>query len=177
MLAVLLTGGAVALYIVISGQGVPTRGPSMRPSLGINQPIDLETGAYGESGPQLGDIVALQAPLGFETGECGGERQTGSACSLAVDEYSRTRLVKRIVGIPGDEIAFRANGSLVRNGALQDEPYILECPGTCALPRPITVPAAHFFVAGDNRPKSSDSRIWGPVSAGSIDGRVQPRGN
>lgn len=172
ILAAALLAGAIALLILTSTDEVPTYGPSMRPTLGTNEPIRLDTDAYGDDQPQIGDVVALQGPRGFNPSICAEEHPPGSPCPLAGEGYGETRLIKRVVGEAGDTIAFNGSGRVIRNGTLASEPFILRCPGTCALPVPIEVPADHLFVAGDNRPKSSDSRIWGSVPVEAVDGRV-----
>lgn len=78
--------------------------------------------------------------------------------------------VKRLVGLPGDTVAMAA-GVLLRNGAPQQEPWALHGVPADApdnLPHddwgPLVVPADHFFVLGDNRDNSLDSRAWGVVA-------------
>ena len=58
---------------------------------------------------------------------------------------------------------------------LLDEPYMQPCdPAICRLGIPIRVPPGHWFLLGDNRPYSSDSRDWGPVPTRAIIGKVEP---
>lgn len=84
-------------------------------------------------------------------------------------------LVKRIVGLPGDEIQF-LDGVVVRNGDVLDEPYLAA--GTITMPKgseSVVVPDGAFFVLGDNRGSSVDSRIYGPVAGENIIGRASLR--
>lgn len=172
VLAALLVAGGVALLIVIAGRDVPTVGPSMRPTITGDQSIEIDTEAYDEQPPRLGDIVVLQGPASLRTEVCGAEHPNDSPCAIAAPGYKGVRLIKRVVGLPGNSIAFSADGGLIRDGEPVAEPYVRDCPGNCGLPTPIIVPDAHVFVAGDNRPASTDSRYWGAVPIEAIDGRV-----
>ena len=173
MLAVVLVGLGTWAIVWYLGRDVPTFGPSMQPTLSRHDSIDIDTGAYDDVPPAIGDIVALQAPQGLRTEVCAAPVPPSSPCPQAIEGYESLRLIKRVVAGPGDSVAFTREGRLIRNGQVVDEPYILECPGTCALPRAVTIPAGYFFVAGDNRPESSDSRYWGAVPEDAIDGRVE----
>lgn len=76
-------------------------------------------------------------------------------------------LIKRVVGLPGDELELR-NGKLSVNGEPLQESYVKNdsCkpgyPKTCSF-GPVTVPENHYFMMGDNRTRSLDSRFFGPV--------------
>jgi len=84
-------------------------------------------------------------------------------------------LIKRVIGLPGDTIELRAGAVLV-NGALLDEPYVngatTECSDTCGL---LLLGPDQYFVLGDNRSNSLDSRVFGPIPASQIVGRVVAR--
>ena len=79
--------------------------------------------------------------------------------------------IKRVVGLPGESVEFR-DGLLHIDGARIEEPYLnplYRAPGRFG---PVRVPDGHYFLAGDHRNRSSDSRVWGPVSADLVKGRA-----
>ncbi len=79
--------------------------------------------------------------------------------------------IKRVVGVPGDEIEVR-EGRLVRNGRVIEEPYVPEVfRDRISAPR-LRVPARHYYVMGDHRSASNDSRSWGTVSREHIYGKA-----
>jgi signal peptidase I len=74
----------------------------------------------------------------------------------------------------GDTIAVRG-GHVILNGKPQEEPFITPCPpggNACNLPRAIEVPFGHWFMMGDNRGDSDDSRYWGPIPEDWIIGKA-----
>jgi len=99
---------------------------------------------------------------------------------------NETPLIKRVVGLPGDRLSLR-NGRLLVNGKPLPESYIRRVHGAAertlpafegsgieawSLADPYTVPAGHYFVMGDNRTESNDSRYWGTVPRDNIIGRA-----
>ena len=83
--------------------------------------------------------------------------------------------VKRIVGLPGDSVTFD-DGLLFINGALYPEPYLRGLPAYLGLGRmTFDVGGSQYFVLGDNRAHSDDSRAFGPVDASLITGVVAAR--
>ncbi|WP_044149620.1 signal peptidase I [Candidatus Epulonipiscium viviparus] len=80
-------------------------------------------------------------------------------------------LIKRVIALPGDEIDLIA-GNVYLNGSLIDEPYLKDAHSTYPLNYRITfpfvVPQDHYFVMGDNRLNSADSRDFGPIYRGDL---------
>ena len=85
--------------------------------------------------------------------------------------------VKRVIGVPGDVVEIRSDSHMFVNGEELDEPYITlpdRCttrPNRCARV-PVTVPPDSYYVLGDNRSASNDSRAWGMVPAENIIGKT-----
>jgi len=82
------------------------------------------------------------------------------------------RYVKRIIGMPGDMIDIREDGSVYINGEKESKAYVrgLTPPGKMGYP--LEVPEDHIFVMGDNREVSSDSRDFGCISIKSVEGKA-----
>jgi signal peptidase I len=117
---------------------------------------------YSFERPTRGDIVVLH-PNGR------GERV------FYADTASRRVFVKRIIGLPGDWVKARHGHVFICTGpggsgcAPLDEPYAR---GATPQFGPIAVPTGRYFVMGDNRASSLDSRIWGPVPRNQLLGRA-----
>jgi len=77
--------------------------------------------------------------------------------------------VKRIIGMGGEKIKIEG-GLVFINGQVINEPVELD-PTVNDFPK-FAIPPQHYFLLGDNRNRSSDSRIWGPLAASSITGKV-----
>lgn len=89
--------------------------------------------------------------------------------------YNNKILLKRVIGLPGDQIVIRADGTVLVNGDVLDEPYISEKSlGECDIDFPYQVPENRIFVMGDHRESSIDSRSTsiGCISDELIVGRV-----
>lgn len=150
---------------------------SMEPTLDIGQRVLVNRIGTRFGDPSIGDIVVFHPPVGADVqpARCGApDEGNGSArpCSVAVSGTSDQTFIKRVVGVGGDTIAIR-DGHVIRNGRLQREPFINPCAATafgCDFPREITVPDGSFYMLGDNRGASDDSRYWGPITKGQVIG-------
>jgi signal peptidase I len=139
----------------------------MEPTLDVGQRVLVNRFLYHFTDPDIGDIVVFHPPTGADAGGiCGGTPVPEQPCAQPTARRSDQNFIKRIVAGPGDTLSIR-NGHPVVNGVEKtDEPYILPCEpggGACSLPKPITIPPDHYFMMGDNRGASQDSRFWGPV--------------
>ena len=170
-LAIVLAAGAIAVFVFAFDDRVPTYGPSMQPTLSGHASVEIDWDAYESHPPEIGDVVVLQAPKLISILGCGAPEWANAPCNPDAD-FGEEWFVKRIVGGPGDAVQFTARGTLIRNGTPVPETYINPCSGGCQMPAAETVGADEYFVAGDNRPNSTDSRFFGAIPAESIDGRV-----
>jgi signal peptidase I len=125
--------------------------------------------------PKVGDVVIFHPPAGAESGDemCdGGALPADQMCAKPTRERVEVKFITRIMAEGGDRISMR-DGKLVRNGKPETTkgPQVCEKAAGCDFPRELTVPAGHFFVLGDNRGASDDSRFWGPVPEEWVIGR------
>ncbi len=160
---------AVALGLALGIQAFlvkPFRIPSesMVPTLEVGQRVLVDRVSYRFSDPDRGDIVVFKPPAGADNNSCGRQHSPESACSVPTARRSDTNFIKRVVAVPGDELSV-IDGAVYINGKRQRESYARLDPTCeiCNLPEPIRIPRNHYFMMGDNRGASADSREWGPV--------------
>jgi signal peptidase I len=162
-MALLVLHDQVVYYRVSSG--------SMLPTLPVGSRVAVEPGIT----PRVGEMIVFHPPAGATpaTPVCGAPAQGAGfmqPCGIAAPGSSDAIFIKRIVAGPGDVVLIRA-GRAVVNGVASNEPFAARCAGSdCNFPAPVRVPAGHYYVLGDNRGASDDSRFWGPVPAASIVG-------
>lgn len=118
----------------------------MEPRIDEDEYVLINALAYRFSAPNHGQIVAFRH-----------ERS-------APEVY-----LKRIIGIPGDRVAIE-RGVVVLNGVALKEPYVRFRDARSA--GPVAVPSGQYYVLGDNRANSDDSRSWGFVPASDLIGRA-----
>lgn len=152
---------ALAFVINIFGGIAIVDGQSMNPTLHNKDMLILDKISYKTHSPNRGDVVAFKTDLEFPQG-------------VWKDIGMKKNLVKRVIGLPGDEIVVK-DGEVYINGEKQKEDYIAD--GITDGEINIIVPEGHLFVMGDNRLFSNDSRreAVGFVKIDSIIGRVTVR--
>ncbi|GAC1308170.1 MAG: signal peptidase I [Vulcanimicrobiaceae bacterium] len=121
-------------------------GSSMAPRIDSDEYVLIDALAYRLGAPGHGDVVAFRH-----------------------DRSTRAIFLKRVIGVPGDRVAIE-RGSVRVDGSPIDEPYVRFHDTRST--REVTVPAGAYYVLGDNRPMSEDSRAWGFVPAGELIGRA-----
>lgn len=137
----------IFLLIRVVIQNFRIEGYSMEPNLHQGQYLIVNKAVYRWlHPPQRGDIVVFEYPR-------------------APDRD----FIKRVIGLPGEMIEVR-DGSIYINGVLLDEPYLSEPTHSNMAPR--TLGSDEYFVIGDNRDNSSDSRSWGPLPRDNIIGKA-----
>ena len=145
---------AAAMFVIIYlfvGQPHIVKGASMEPEFLNSDYILTEKVSYKFNQPERGDIIVFEAP----------NRQNA--------DY-----IKRVVGLPGETVMVK-EGSVYVNGELLNESYEPNNTDPAQFMKEgkeIVVPEDTYIVMGDNRPHSSDSREFGPVSIESIIGRA-----
>lgn len=167
--------------LIVKPYKIPTG--SMEPTLIEGQRVLVNRIAMNFSEPHIGGIYVFHPPEGAEQEECGPTPHVvklgGAACSQPVPRKSSENFIKRAVAGPGDEI-YVTEGHVFRKAVgasrfvAEKDSYVKACGSSteCNFPKPIRIPAGHWFMMGDNRGNSDDSRFWGPVPTSWIIGQA-----
>src|SRR3989339_1453123 len=146
---VLAIGIFLIVYLLILSP-LKVKGQSMHPNFPDGEYLLTEKVSYYRSDPKRGDVVVFKPPI-------------------SEDEF-----IKRIIGLPGDTVSV-SNGKVFVNDQELIEDYIKVNTSAGAFlseGQVYTVPDGNYFVLGDNRPHSSDSRSWGPITKKVITGKA-----
>jgi signal peptidase I len=131
---------------------------SMVPTLGVYDRVLVQKAFFSWRGVREGEIVVFSHP---PLDNCPGPQEGD--------------LVKRVIALPGQTI-YSSGNSIYVNGRLLAEPYLPQYdplgPPIASSQHPFRVPPGEFYVLGDNRSDSCDSRYWGPLKGSSIIGKV-----
>jgi len=148
---------ALAIFVIVYlflFQPHQVRGSSMFPNFYDNDYLLTDKISYRLNVPKRGDVIIFKAPKN--------------------EEYD---YIKRVVGLPGEKISINENNQVVLNNEVFNEPYLDSEVKTFAgvfleIGKTVTVPEDQYFVLGDNRSHSSDSRDWGFVPKENIIGKA-----
>jgi len=141
----------VLVFLLLIGKPLLVNGSSMLPNFKSGEVVIVEQISFASNKPiKRGDVVAAKFPA----------------------DEKQTRLIKRVIGLPGETISVK-DTHLFINAAPFTETY-LPIYGEAPYQEiaEIILGDDEYFLAGDNRPGSSDSRLWGPVTRTDILGRV-----
>jgi signal peptidase I len=145
----LVLAGLLFVGLQFVMQNTVVKGISMMPNYVTDQRVLVNKLAYRFGQPRRGEVIVFHAP------------------NVAAEDF-----IKRVIGLPGETVEGRG-GRVYVNGQLLDEPYrpvVDENPFG-----PYTVHPGEYFVLGDNRPSSNDSRTWAPGGEGLAGARIVGR--
>ncbi|HEX3621790.1 MAG TPA: signal peptidase I [Acidimicrobiales bacterium] len=150
---VLIAGGALLVAFVIKTfllQAFYIPSLSMYPTLKVNDRVLVNKISYDLHPVHRGDMIVFHSPP---------------------NEGSTTKdLIKRVIGLPGETVESR-DGHILINGKVLDEPYLGPDVTTGPVDKTVVAPG-HYWVMGDNRPNSRDSRFFGTIPKSLIIGRA-----
>jgi len=129
-------------------------GSSMVPTFHNQDYLIVDRLSYHTHAPERGDVIVLKYP-----------------------KDTSQFFIKRIIGLPGEKVEFNQGHVIIVNsehpdGMVLNEPYLPSQVETFGAPGPFTLGSGEYYVLGDNRTASSDSRVWGILPSNDIVGRV-----
>ena len=146
VLITILVGAIIFILLQTTVQSFIVIGSSMKPNFEPGQRLLVNKVVYRFGEPQQGEVIVFRPP-----------------------PNENTDYIKRIIAVPGDTVEIKGSVVYVNNTAL-DEPYI-KAPTNDTL-HPAKIPENEYFVLGDNRNNSNDSRDWGTVPRQNIVGKA-----
>lgn len=200
LVVIVITALALALLIqtlLVKPFRIPSE--SMVPTLEVGQRVLVNRveGRWGS--PERFDVVVFKPPPNAATNSCGvsngqeylpgktyvdesGDNLLGDkmACPKGLPGKHTENFIKRVIGLPGERLKI-VRGRAYINGKQLEEPYInsensCDEPDTfssdCTFSIEITIPPDSYFMMGDNRNASADSRYWGPVPSKNLVGQA-----
>ena len=161
-------GGTVILYALVIAFLVKTfllRGfyipsGSMEQTLQVNDRVFINVAGSYFSEPKRGDVIVFKDSQGWipSTQKISNPLKDGLSFVGILPDTSSNFLVKRVIGTPGDVVESDGNGKIKVNGVEITEPYLYPGNPPSEVPFKVTVPAGKYFVMGDHRSNSADSR-------------------
>ena len=145
---ILLSLSIAAVVIVFLCQPVKVEGTSMLPQLADEQRIFVNKFLYHIDGVERGDVIVFKFP----------------------EDPSRS-YIKRVVGLPGETVEIR-EGTVHIDGLAVSEPYVAPRYRDRASHPPVAVRKGEYYVLGDHRNTSNDSRMWGTIDEAFITGKA-----
>ncbi|MCJ7805132.1 signal peptidase I [Patescibacteria group bacterium] len=141
------------IYLLIL-QPHKIKGASMMPNFPDSEFLLTDKVSYRFGEPKRGDVIVFKAPIN-----------------------ENEEFIKRIIGLPGDKVEVKSGKFYVNDKLLDEHAYLDDSVYTSGADfsqegTAVVVPAGKYYVLGDNRPHSSDSRYWGFVTKKEITGRA-----
>lgn len=146
---VLAVGIFLIVYLLIL-RPHKIKGQSMHPTFPDGEYLLTEKVSYYRGDPQRGDVIVFKPPI-------------------SEDEF-----IKRVIALPGETVMVLNGKVFINNEELKEDYIKVETSPSSFLSEGerYTVPEGNYFVMGDNRPNSSDSRAWGPITKKVITGKA-----
>jgi signal peptidase I len=159
-----IAANAVSVFLLVFGfvrpfiaQAYKAPSRSMSPTIDIGDRVLVEKLSYHFSSAKRGDVIVFKPP------ERAGRKQ---------------KFLKRIAAVGGDAIEIQGRNVYINGDLVDESKYVRHTTPASSIAHyfrdfgPVEVPEGHVFVMGDNRDKSADSRVWGPVPRRNVTGKV-----
>lgn len=158
---VISLGLAVAIALLIRAyifEPVLVSGHSMDKTLADGQRLFEYKLGYHFKKPKRGDIVVI-------------EIKPGEGGIIGLPDPTEENYIKRVIGLPGEEVDIK-DGAVYINGQKLDEPYAVDKTVPKSVKLPVKLGENQIFVLGDNRERSTDSRMLGPIDISKLRGQA-----